>query len=346
MREAASESSSRYEPLTHPSAKGYFQKLTELSSLQKYWYQVRQSKTLNPRFVKFGEKLLHNLAIIQDRLRNATFEFGPYQFFTIREKKMRSIANAPLKDRIAHWLLYEHLKNHWLKRFIPDTFGNLPGRGTHAAIKRISTWTRKPSLPYALQIDIAKYFASINHDYLKKTLLAREGNHHIQELLINVVDSYQTGTEFDHLFDENSPYRQTADKGMPLGNLTSQFFANIYLNEFDHWIKETLRVKHYIRYVDDMVFLASSVTELKQIKEQVKSKLLEIGLTINPKKIAIRKIEHGIPFLGYLIWPHHISAGPYVRKRFGQLLRKHNGINKQKSFAAYNGIFKHTGPTR
>lgn len=289
---------------------------------------------------------MYHLTTIQNRLRTENFEFGPYQFFTIQEKKMRSIANAPLKDRITHWLLYEHLQQYWLRRFIPDSFGNLPGRGTHAAIKRLSTWTRKPNLTYALQIDIAKYFASINHNYLKRILLEREGDHHIQQLLLNVIESYQTGSEFDHLFAQDTPYSQTVEKGMPLGNLTSQFFANIYLNEFDHWVKETLRIKHYIRYVDDMIFLASTPTELKIIKETVIKKLLEIGLTVNPKKISIRQIKNGIPFLGYVIWPNHISAGSLVRKRFGKLLRKHNGIDKQKSFAAYNGILKHTGSTR
>lgn len=346
MREAASKSfpDIRLHPL--PSDKEYFTHLTELASLHRYWFLVRQAKSLRPRFVKFSSKLMQHLATIQDRLRTESFEFGPYQFFTIQEKKMRSIANAPLKDRVVHWLLYEHLKQQWLRRFIPDTYGNLPGKGTHAAIQRLSTWTRKPSLKYALQIDIAKYFASVQHDYLKQQLTTREGNHHIRELLINVVESYQTGPEFDHLFPPDSAYRKNKEKGMPLGNLTSQFFANIYLNEFDHWVKETLRVKYYIRYVDDMIFLAETTAELKIIQTAITERLQQIGLTINPKKVAIRKIQHGIPFLGHLIWPNHISAGKLIKNRYAKLLRKHNGIQKEKSFAAYNGIFKHIGATR
>ena len=341
MRETAPKS---FRP--HPSEKDYFTQLTELSSLHRYWHLVRQAKSSRTRFVKFNSKLLHHLETIQNRLRTESFEFGPYQFFTIQEKKMRSIANAPLKDRIAHWLLYEHLKQQWMRRFIPDTYGNLPGKGTHAAIQRIGTWTRKPALKYALQIDIAKYFASVQHDYLKHQLISREGNSHIRQLLIGVIESYQTGPEHDHLFAPDSPYIQNKEKGMPLGNLTSQFFANIYLNEFDHWVKDTLRVTHYIRYVDDMVFLAETTAELKTIQTAVTEKLQQIGLTINPKKIAIRKIEHGLPFLGHIIWPHHISAGTLVRKRYGKLLRKHNGHHKEKSYAAYNGIFKHIGATR
>lgn len=326
--------------------KNYFPQLTELANLQYFWFKVHQSRSVKPRYIKFNEKLMEHLTIIQSRLRNDCFEFGPYQFFIIREKKMRSIANAPLKDRVVHWLIYEHLKKHWMRRFIFDTYGNLPGRGTHAAIKRLASWARKPKLAYALQIDIAKYFCSINHNYLKDTLLKYEGDQHIRQLLINIIESFQTGQEFDHLFAKESPYLKTIEKGMPLGNLTSQFFANIYLNEFDHWVKETLHIKYYIRYVDDMIFLDKTPSELKVIREKVLTKLLEFGLTVNPKKIAIRKIENGIPFLGYIIWINHISTGSYVRKRFSKTLRGSIGKNNKTSIASYNGIFKHTGSTR
>jgi len=238
------------------------------------------------------------------------------------------------------------LIKHWVKRFIHDSFGNIPGRGTHAAVRRLASWTRKSDLTYALQMDVAKYFCSVQHAYLKQMLLNREGDQTIRQLLVDVIESFQMGTEFDHLFTEESLYRQTIEKGMPLGNLTSQIFANIYLNEFDHWVKGELRVKHYIRYVDDLVFLGSSVEELNEIKEAVLNKLQLIGLTINPKKIAVRKINNGIPFLGYIIWKNHISAGKYVRNRYGKALRHSEGKSTQLIFCSYRGILKHTGATR
>lgn len=328
------------------SVPGYFHHLTELASLHRYWFKVHHSRSLRPRFVHFNERLFDHLATIQHRLRDGHFEFGPYQFFMIREKKMRSIANAPLKDRIVHWLLYEHLMTHWMRRFIHDSYGNLPGRGTHAAVHKLANWAHKPYLEYALQIDIAKYFSSVQHAYLKRVLLEREGDQNIRQLLNDLVESYQTGPEFDHLFDNNSPYRQIHDKGMPLGNLTSQFFANIYLNEFDHWIKEVLQIKHYIRYVDDMVVLGKSPDELKIVRDQMLAKLATIGLTVNPKKISIRQIDKGIPFLGYIVWNCHISAGKYVRNRYGKMLRHSIGKNVHGSLASYRGILSHTGVTR
>lgn len=329
-----------------PSQKGYFEAITEIDQLLRMWLKVRNARSTRPRYVRFNESRLKNLQIIQHRLRTDTFEFGPYQYFIVKEKTRRSVANAPLKDRSPHWLLYEHLMSQWQRRFIHDCYGNLPGKGTHAAVRRLASWTRKPSLTHALQIDIAKYFSSVQHGYLKKVLFEREGNSHIRILLDGVIDSFITSDEFDHLFNENSPYRLTREKGIALGNLVSQIIANIYLNDFDHWIKETLRVKFYLRYVDDIILLGSSAEELTGLRKLIEVKLLEIGLSVNPKKTKIRKISCGIPFLGYIVWPHHISAGKRVRRQYAKKLRRSDGKDNAGAMAAYNGIFKHTGATR
>lgn len=329
-----------------PSQKGYFHEITELDQLLRMWLKVRNARSTRPRYVRFNENRLKNLQIIQYRLRTDTFEFGPYQYFIVKEKTRRSVANAPLKDRAPHWLLYEHLMDQWQRRFIHDCYGNLPGKGTHAAVRRLASWTRKPALTHALQIDIAKYFSSIQHAYLKKVLFEREGNSHIRILLDGVIDSFITSDEFDHLFADTSPYRKTKAKGIALGNLDSQIIANIYMNEFDHWVKETLRVKHYIRYVDDMIILGSSAEELGKLQTLIEAKLDEIGLTVNPRKTKIRKIACGIPFLGYIVWPNHISAGKRVRRQSARKIRRMGGMDAAATRASYHGIFKHTGATR
>ena len=312
----------------------------------RMWLKVRNARSTRPRYVRFNENRLKNLQIIQYRLRTDTFEFGPYQHFIVKEKTRRSVANAPLKDRVPHWLLYEHLMSQWQRRFIHDCYGNLPGKGTHAAVRRLASWTRKTALTHALQIDIAKYFSSIQHAHLKKVLFTREGNSHIRGLLDGVIDSFITGDEFDHLFAEDSSYRRTRAKGIALGNLVSQIIANIYLNEFDHWVKEILRVKYYIRYVDDIILLGSSAKELAQIQEAIEEKLKEIGLAKNPRKTKIRKISCGIPFLGYIVWPNHVSAGKRVRRQYARKLRRSTGKNTAATSASYGGIFRHTGATR
>lgn len=329
-----------------PSQKGYFESITEIDQLLRMWLKVRNARSTRPRYVRFNENRLKNLQVIQYRLRTDTFEFGPYQYFIVKEKTRRSVANAPLKDRPPHWLIYEHLMSQWQRRFIHDCYGNLPGKGTHAAVKRLADWARKPSLTHALQIDISKYFSSIQHNYIKKVLFEREGNSHIRILIEGLIDSFVTSDEFDHLFEENSPYRLTKEKGIALGNLDSQIIANIYLNEFDHWIKEVLKVKYYIRYVDDIVILGSAVDDLAILRKKIEVKLMEIGLSVNPKKTKIRKISCGIPSLGYIVWPNHISVGKRARKQYAKKIRSSEGKDMIGVMASYNGIFKHTGSTR
>jgi hypothetical protein len=135
---------------------------------------------------------------------------------------------------------------------------------------------------------------------------------------------------------------------MPIGNLPSQLLANIYLSDFDHWAKETLRIKHYIRYVDDMAVLAASREELQAISNKLVERLASEGLTINPRKIRTAPTSAGVPFLGYVVWPNHISAGRYVRRRYHTRLRQHEagGYDRTESLMSYRAMLAHTGATR
>lgn len=288
------------------------------------------------------------LNIIQERLRNRTYTFGPYQTFTVREKKFRDVVDAPMKDRIVHWMLYEHLLPIWQPRFIHDTYGNLPGRGTHAAVRRLSDFCRSAAARWVLQLDISKYFYSVRHDLLKPRVLKHIGDEDLRRLLIALVDSFRTGDTYDAIFPPDSPYHHTAAKGMPIGNLSSQLFANIFLDDFDHWVKEDLRVKHYIRYVDDMVFLGESREQLQAVGDQVIATLARDWLVIHPRKIRLAPISAGVPFLGYVIWPNHVSAGQYLRKRYHHRLRQNEqgGQNRSQALISYRAALAHTGATQ
>jgi hypothetical protein len=142
-------------------------------------------------------------------------------------------------------------------------------------------------------------------------------------------------------------YRTTRAKGMPIGNLSSQLFANIFLCDFDHWVKQTLGVRRYIRYVDDIVVLADSPDELRAIKELMVAKLAADGLTIHPRKVRLAPTAAGVPFLGYVVWPNHISAGTYVRGRYIRRLREHESgtFDRTETLQAYGAMLAHTGPT-
>ena len=322
-----------------------FHQLTALDNLNACWQQAKKNKGGRERIQRFAEDPLRYLTTIQQRLRDRIYTFGPYKTFTVREKKFRDVVDAPMKDRIVHWMIYQTLLPIWQPRFIHDTFGNLPDRGTHAAVNRLADFCRSPASAWVLQIDISKYFYSVPHDRIKARVLRYIGDHDLHQLLTALIDSWKTDDRYDDLFPPESAFRRTAAKGMPIGNLPSQLFANIYLNEFDHWVKETLGVRHYLRYVDDMVFLGKSREELQAICAAVAAQLAEEGLTIHPKKIRLAPASAGIPWLGYVVWPNHVSAGHYIRRRYLQRLRQHESGVRDRSEAlnSYRAMFEYTG---
>lgn len=324
-----------------------FTRITSLHHLHQCWLKAKKNKSKSLRVQRFGDDPLRYLVTIQERLRSGTYSFGPYKSFTVREKKFRHVVDAPMKDRIVHWMLYQYLLPIWQPRFINDTFGNLPGRGTHAAVNRLAEFCRGTGSKWALQLDISKYFYSINHAILKSKALRFIGDHAMRVLITDLIDSFQTDSQYDDLFAVDSMYRTTSAKGMPIGNLSSQLFANIFLNDFDHWIKEELRVKKYIRYVDDMVILCDSQEELRSVCQEIVHKLALDGLTIHPKKIRLAPAAAGIPFLGYVVWSNHISAGSYVRSRYVRRLRQHEqlGYDRSEALNSYKAMFLHTGST-
>ncbi len=324
-----------------------FHELTSFSSLFGYWRNAKKNKTTSLRVQRFGDDPLRYLSIVQQKLRARTYTFGPYKTFTVREKKFRHVVDAPMKDRVVHWMLYSYMLPIWQPRFIADTYGNLPGRGTHAAIQRLAQFARTDGAKWVLQLDISKYFYSINHSLLKARVLRYIGDQNIRSLLVDLVDSFETGDQYDALFPADGMYRRTRAKGMPIGNLSSQLFANIFLCDFDHWVKQVLRIKHYIRYVDDIVILADTREELQAISAAIVQRLALDGLTIHPKKVRLAPAAEGIPFLGYVVWPRHVSAGKYIRARYHQRLRQHEtgGRDRTAAIASYQAMFKHTGST-
>lgn len=330
-----------------PQTNSDFFNITSMGNLYSCWLKSKRNKGNSLRMQRFEADALSYLTTIQQRLRARTYTFGEYKTFTVREKKFRDVVDAPMKDRIVHWMLYQYLLPIWQPRFIHDTFGNLPGRGSHAAVNRVAQFSRKPSNQWVLQLDISKYFHSVPHAQLKERALRHIGDHDVRHLIISLIDSYRTGNNYDHLFETESLYRTNQKKGMPIGNLSSQLFANIYLNEFDHWLKETLQVKAYCRYVDDMVILGHSKEYLQQICQTIIERLAAEGITIHHKKIRIAPTASGIPFLGYAIWSHHVSAGAYLRRRYHHTLRQHeSGIyDRSQALNSYKAALAHTGAT-
>jgi len=261
----------------------------------------------------------------------------------LKDKKWRDAVDAPLKDKVVHWMLYKRLRERWEPRFIADSYGNIRGRGTHRAVRRLAAFCRKQGKRYVASLDVAKYFYSVRHDILKQTCLRHEGDQDVRILISDLIDSFATDDRYDHLFPSDSPYHRTKAKGMPLGNLISQIFANIYLNGFDHWVKEDLGERFYIRYVDDIAVVGDNRHILWNTVDLLSSRLNAIGLWVNPCKVSVRRIDDGIPFLGYVIWKNHVSAGSYVRRRYARALRKAEFLDNRAALQSYRAFFTHTG---
>ncbi|MFT3758472.1 RNA-directed DNA polymerase [Thauera sp.] len=325
-----------------------FATLTSLDNLHACWLHAAAGKRQSVRVQRFAQDALHYLSIIQQRLRDRAYQFGPYQIFTVREKKWRDVVDAPMRDRIVHWMLYRHLLPTWMPRLIHDTYGNLPGRGSHAAVARLADFCRRPAARWALQMDISKYFYSVRHDALLARALRYQGDQDTRRLIERLVRSFRTDGRYDALFPPASPYHATADKGMPIGNLTSQLFANLYLADFDHWSKQERGLRLYLRYVDDLVVLGESPAELQEHAEAITERLARVGLVIHPRKVRLAPTAAGVPFLGYVVWPGHVSAGHYIRSRYHRRLRQHETTGRDYSAAltAYRAMLAHTGSTR
>ncbi len=321
----------------------HFNELKELFDEKKIFNsfnKAKKGKGLSQEIAIFKEELSQNLDLILMTILNNSYIFGPYSSFIKYDNKKRYIVTSPFKDRLVHWILYDYLESIYEKTFIYDSFGNRKAKGTKAGALRAKDFIQKEQTKYILQIDLSKYFYSIHHDKLIKSL-NQVTNPFVYKILINLISSYETPDIFDDIFKKDSVYFETHRKGMPIGILSSQILANIFLNSTDHYIKEKLRVKYYIRYVDDMVFFLNSKEEANHLKKEIKSFLLNnLKIEINPKKIVIFPISEKKPldFLGYRISKYKILPRKRTQKRIRNALLLDNKV----ALTSYKGILKNT----
>lgn len=317
-----------------------FLKLFSLTNLHKAYQKAKKKKKLKPEVYDFSQDIVGNLLKIQEDILNGSYQFGPYRSFIKYDSKRRYIVASPFKDRIVHWVIYDYLYMLYDKSFIYDSFGNRKGKGSVKGMKRAKTFLNSKSTNIILKIDLSKYFYSVHHSVLKREIKRRVKNKFMLELIYSLIDSYVTPQGlFDHIFSSNSVYFKSDNKGMPIGSLDSQIFANIYVSPIDYFVKNTLKVKKYIRYVDDMVFFLESKTNAHYILKEI-TKFCEENLLIeiNPKKVNFISKKYNIDFLGYRIYRHKILPRKTTQKK----IRKSIDICDYTSLESYNGILIHT----
>lgn len=236
---------------------------------------------------------------VQEMLKNKTYSTSEYTMFIKNDKvKKREIYKLPyFPDRIVHHCIMQIIEPIWMSTFIRDTYASMKNRGIHDGVKRIqkALKTNLDGTKFALQIDIKKYYPSINHDILKKVVRKKIKDPDMLWIIDEIIDS--------------NP------EGVPIGNYLSQYFGNLYLSDIDHWIKETLGVRYYFRYCDDLVILGNNKEELHLIRKKLKEKVEEVDLEVKCNW-KVYPVETGIDFLGYKFFHSHTLLRTALAKRF------------------------------
>ena len=305
-----------------------YKQITEFENLYLAWRLARKGKRGKPPAADFERIQDEELLALQRELRGHTYQPGPYHSFFIHEPKRRLISAAPFRDRVVHHALCRVIEPIWEQRFIFDSYANRVGKGTHRAIDRAQQFARR--YRYFLQCDVRQFFPSIDHAILRAELTRLIADEKTLWLCDQILASgtgvlseeydmvYYPG---DSLFDANRP------RGLPIGNLTSQFWANVYLNDFDHFVKRTLKCKAYVRYVDDFILFADQKTTLLGWKQAITKKLAVLRLSIHENKAHVFPVTTGIPFLGFGIYPDHrlLKRKKYVkfRRHFKKLRQRY-----------------------
>jgi len=295
--------------------KNLWEQVTSFENLRRAFYKARKGRSKNPEILGYFFNLEKKLFQIQEELLSKTYKTGRYRVFTVFEPKKRIIKAVPFKDRIVHHALCNAIEPIFESRFIFDSFACRKKKGTHKGLERIKhavQITFKGKDCYALKCDVRKYFPSISHNKLKDIIQKRIKDKRVIDVLNEIIDSNNSLSE--------------KGKGIPIGNLTSQLFANIYLNELDQFVKHELKIKHYFRYVDDFLIFSESKQQLHIYKHKIKQFLKTLYLEIPPAKTNIFKINDGVDFVGYKIHPEFIRLRKSNLRKFVKRMKRLNHL--------------------
>jgi retron-type reverse transcriptase len=269
--------------------------------------QAQRSKRFRPNVLEFNFHLEAELEQIQKELQHRTYTPGKYKTFRIFDPKPRLISAAPYRDRVVHHALCNIIMPSIERTFIRDSYANRVGFGTHRALHRFTKFARTSR--YVLQCDIRLYFPSIDHEILKTILRRKIKCADTLWLIDNILDHSNAQEPVIHYFpgdDLLTPI--TRRHGLPIGNLTSQFFANVYLNGFDRFVKEQLRIGRYLRYVDDFALFSDDQAELIAARPAIEDYLATLRLRLHPVKSQLFETSCGANFVGFRILPDRIRV--------------------------------------
>ena len=306
-----------------------FKDLIGIDNLLIAWQEFLRGKRNKKDVQQFQFSLMDNMLSLHYDLFNQAYRHGGYKEFNISDPKPRIIHKATVRDRLLHHAVYRILYPFFDDKFISDSFSCRDNKGTHRAIKRFEEFYRKVSKNktktcWVLKCDIKKFFHSINQQVLMEILEEYISDRNIINLLQEIITSF---------------YYTKEGFGLPLGNLTSQLFSNVYMNKFDQFVKHKLKIKYYIRYADDFVILSENKNYLKEKIPLIRDFLQkELSLVLHSDKIYIKTLYSGIDFLGWVNFKHHKTIRNTTKKRIFKKIKKNSN---SKTLSSYLGILKH-----
>lgn len=310
---------------------GGYQDIISIENLLEAWREFLNGKKNKPDVLEFQRDLMSNIFALHNELKDKTYLHGPYKAFNISDPKPRNIHKASVRDRLLHHAIYRILYPQFDKIFISDSYSCRRGKGTHRAIKRFEVFGRKVSMNHTkqcwvLKCDIRKFFASIDQEILLSILKSKIEDEDVLWLLERVIRSFHSTQE---------------GVGLPLGNLTSQLMVNIYMNEFDQYIKNGLKIKYYIRYADDFVAISTDKDYLWELVPKIADFLEErLKLSLHPNKLFVKTLYSGVDFLGWVHFPRHKVLRTATKKKMFRNLNSKEGERRENSKASYLGMLK------
>lgn len=296
------------------------------------WKEFIVGKKSRQDVQEFQRNLMTNIISLHQDLVNKTYKHSQYEAFKISDPKPRDIHKASVRDRLLHHAIYRVLYPFFDRTFIADSYSCRVNKGTHKAINRFRKFAYQVSKNHTktcwvLKCDIRKFFANIDHEILKNILSKADFDKDTLWLLYQVINSF-------------SARSCLAEVGLPLGNLTSQLLVNIYMNEFDQFMKHKIKTKYYIRYADDFVILSEDKKWLEGILLKIKDFLEnELNLCLHPNKVSITTIASGVDFLGWVLFPDHRIVRTVTKRRIFRGIKNKQG--NLQTIQSYLGLVSH-----
>ncbi len=307
---------------------GVFHQIISLENLLVAWQEFRRGKRTKSDVAQFEFSLENNLFNLRQQLKTKTYRPDQYTPFYICDPKRRLIHKASVRDRVLFQAIYRVLYPIFDRQFIFDSYSCRVGKGTHRGVRRLEQFAKKVTAnyhfpAYVLKCDVRKFFDSIDHKILCGICYKQIIDPEARWLIDLIINSFWS----------------TPGRGLPLGNVTSQLFANIYLNQLDQFIKNQLKQKYYLRYCDDFIILSDNADKLAALLAPISDFLTEnLNLTLHPQKITLRKTNQGVDFLGYIILPYRRVLRTTTKKR---IFRKIKQGMSNEAWQSYLGILKH-----